>query len=184
MTTMTAPASLSTRFLKALDYVLPNEGPYSNDPDDPGGPTCHGIILTEYEDFLGKMLTPDDVKNMSLDTARAIYLKKFWNPIHGDAYLSDAKATAIFDTAVNKGLGGCKSILNDVFKNSFQGEAWVYGSDLIARVNLDSDGTFLGAMTAEVENHIEAKIAHNPKLAKFRNGWRNRAQRLLTLAAQ
>ncbi len=174
--------SMSERFEKALAYVLENEGPYSNDPNDPGGATCHGIILTEYQDFLGKTLTPDDVKNMSLDTAKAIYLKKFWNPIQGDSYDSDAKATAIFDTAVNKGLSGCRTILEDVFAEQFPGEIWEYPPELISAVNGDAPTDLFNFMKASIYRHIEERIEKNPKLEKFRKGWQNRADKLLTLA--
>ena len=130
-----------------------------------------------------KTLTPEDVKNMPLDTAKAIYLKKFWNPIHGDAYNSDAKATAIFDTAVNKGLGGCKNILDKVFGKTFAGELWVYGQDLIDAVNAMEESDFLNTLCGETKAYIDARIAKYPAMAWAKKGWDNRAEKLLTLGS-
>lgn len=176
--------STMDRFEKALAYVLENEGPYSNDPRDPGGATQFGIILTEYQDFLGKTLTPDDVKNMSLDTAKAIYQKKFWGPLHAQGYAFDSTATAIFDTAVNKGLGGCKVILEDTFQKKFDGEAWEYLDDLLSAIDSFGPKAFLEAFEPAVERYIDARIAKYSNMAWARKGWTNRAKRLLTLVAE
>lgn len=171
------------RFEKALAYVLGNEGPYSNDPRDPGGATKYGIILTEYQSYLGKTLTPEDVKNMGLDTAKAIYLKKFWHPIKGDEYASDAAATAIFDTAVNKGLGGCKIILEDALGQHFGGEAWEYQEDLVSAVNSKTAPDFLKAISDATVRYIEKRVQRFPAMAWAERGWINRAHRIVTLGA-
>ncbi len=181
-TTMSpAGLAMSPRFTNALNYVLVNEGPYSNDPRDPGGATKYGIVLTEYESYLKKTLTPNDVENMDLPTAQAIYLRSFWHPIQGDAYASDAVATAIFDTAVNKGLGGCKIILEDALKGNFGGEAWQYQEDLLAAVNALSPQGFITVFEPAVERYINARVERFPNMTWAQQGWLNRAQKLFTL---
>lgn len=169
---------MTDRFKKALDYVLANEGPYSNDPRDPGGATKFGIILTEYQEHLGRPLTPEDVKHMELSTAQEIYLKKFWAPIQGDAYAHDSIATAIFDTAVNKGLGGCMVVLTDALHDHF---ATRYGADVQAAIAKFNAGTFLAHFEPAVERYIEARIQRYPNMIWAKHGWMNRAKRLLNL---
>lgn len=172
------------RFSKALAYVLENEGPYSNDPRDPGGATQFGIILTEYQDFLGKQLTPDDVKNMDLDTAKQIYMKNFWKPIQGDAYVCEEITTAIFDTAVNKGLGGCMVVLTDALHDQFDVR---YGTPMIQAVNAacaEGPGPFMKLFESALEGYIDARIERYPNMEWARKGWNNRAQRLLTLVSE
>lgn len=169
-----------TRFDKAFQYLLPNEGGLTDNPHDPGGITNYGIILAD----LPKGSTADDIRNLTVIRAEEIYRAKYWNHVRGDDYDSDAKGIAILDTAVNKGLGGCKGIINGIFNTTFHGEAWVYGDDLIAQVNGWSDGAFLQALCAGIKKHIDARIAANPDLETFRKGWTNRAERLLTLAKQ
>lgn len=168
------------RFDKAFQYLLPNEGGLTDNPKDPGGITKYGIILAD----LPKGSTKDDIRNLTVIRAEEIYRAKYWAPIHGDAYDSDAKATAIFDTAVSKGIGGCKSIINRVFNTHFQGEAWEYKDDLMNQIKGWSDKAFLQAMCEGVKHHIDVRIAANSDLETFRAGWTNRANRLLTLVAQ
>lgn len=170
-----------TRFDRALAYVLENEGPYSNDPRDPGGATKFGIILTEYQAFLGRNLKPDDVKNMDLETAKAIYRKNFWLPIQGESYVSDAVATAIFDTAVNKGLGGGMVILTDALHEHFLTR---YGTNVVQSVNAGCAGGeagFLQTFRDATIRYINMRIQKFPNMEWARKGWTNRANRLLTL---
>lgn len=57
-------------FNKAFKITVGLEGRYSNDPDDPGGETKFGI---------SKRYNPNiDIKNLTLDQAKLIYLNKYW----------------------------------------------------------------------------------------------------------
>ncbi len=180
------PGGLS-RFDKAIRYVMENEdgvpwdrdhGCFTNDPRDPGGATCWGIIKTEYEDYLKRPLTIEEVKSMPRDVAISIYKKSFWEPINGSSYSSDAAAIAIMDVAVNKGLGGCMVILRDALSNDFPVR---YSNAVIEAVNAQSSPIFLALMRASTDRYIEARIAKYPNMAWARAGWRNRSARMLSL---
>lgn len=182
------PIDLSN-FISAVKYVMENEdgvnwdhddGEFTNDPRDPGGATMWGIVLTEYQQYLGRQLTPADVAGMSRDTALAIYKAYFWNEIGGDSIMSFANATAIMDTAVNKGLGGCRVILRDALNMNF-GTDIPYGSDILAAVNALPAKSFIAFFEPAVERYIAARIAKYPNMEWARNGWMNRAKRLLSL---
>lgn len=177
-----------TRFDKAIRYVMENEdgvswdhdnGEFTNDPRDPGGATMWGIIKTEYEGFLGRTLRVEEVSAMARETAVAIYRKNFWLPIHGDDYTSSAAATAIMDTAVNKGLGGCMVILQDALGQTFPTR---YGPEVISAVDA-VESRFLEAMVDATLRYIDVRIAKYPNMQWARHGWENRARRLLTLAS-
>lgn len=186
ITTPQDPGLADVSFLHACHYCMENEdgvdwdhdkGEYTNDPRDPGGRTIWGIIQTEYEGFLGRKLSEDEIKAMPRDTALAIYKKNFWVPIQGAAF-SPVKAAAIFDTAVNKGLGGCMVVLSDVFSRKFPTR---YGPEVVAAVNGLSDTTFLTLFVPAVERYINDRIASYPNMEWARKGWTNRAVRLNTL---
>lgn len=168
------------RFARAVEYVLKNEGPYSNDPRDPGGATQWGIILTEYEAHLGKKLTPEDVRDMPKSTALAIYKKKFWSMIRGDEYDSDAVAIAIFDTAVNKGLGGCMVCLRDALDQEIETK-YPYSDALVSAVNSWEPHRFMSAFVPAVIRYIDARIAKYKNMEWARKGWTNRANRMMEL---
>lgn len=182
-----APVPPLSAFDRAVRYVLQNEdgvrwdhddGEFTNNPKDPGGATMWGIIKTEYEEFLGRKLTTDQVKMMPRETALQIYRRNFWGVIHGDAYNDCAKAAAIFDTAVNKGLGGCMVVLTDCLHNHFTVR---YGNDLIGAVNAMPVQDFLAAMDRATLNYIDRRIDEFPNMEWARKGWENRANRLPTL---
>ena len=85
---------MSANFDRAFAVVVGVEGGYTFDPQDPGGETNFGISKREYPDV--------DIKNLTLDQAKAIYLRDFWNP-HDLDTLEYGKALLVFDCAVNGG---------------------------------------------------------------------------------
>ena len=81
-------------FDTAFNRLISSEGGYANNPADPGGETKFGISKRAYPDV--------DIANLTLDGAKAIYLRDFWNPL-GDAH--PAIKFQCFDFAVNSGIG-------------------------------------------------------------------------------
>jgi lysozyme family protein len=82
-------------FDTAFDRVLGSEGGYSNDPADPGGETQWGISKRSYPNV--------DIKNLSLNGAKAIYLRDFWMPLTLDK-MPESVLFQAFDFAVNSGI--------------------------------------------------------------------------------
>lgn len=76
----------------AFDRLMGVEGGYVNNPADPGGETQWGISKRSYPNV--------DIKNLTRDQAKAIYLKDFWLII--DA--APAIKFQVFDFAVNSGV--------------------------------------------------------------------------------
>lgn len=81
-------------FDTSFDRLIDHEKGYVNDPDDPGGETKFGISKRSYP-----ML---NIKELTLDMAKAIYFKDFWSPL-GDEAHSSIKFEA-FDFAVNSSI--------------------------------------------------------------------------------
>src|SRR5574340_1348204 len=81
-------------FDTAFSRLIDSEGGYVNDPKDPGGETKFGISKRSYPEV--------DIANLTLDGAKAIYLRDFWSPL-GDAH--QAIKFQVFDFAVNSGIG-------------------------------------------------------------------------------
>jgi lysozyme family protein len=81
-------------FDDAFAAVIGVEGVYSNDPNDPGGETKYGISKRAYPNT--------DIKNLTLDQAKAIYRSDYWNPLQLDAKPWPT-ALLLFDCAVNQG---------------------------------------------------------------------------------
>ncbi|HET8744319.1 MAG TPA: glycosyl hydrolase 108 family protein [Ramlibacter sp.] len=85
-------------FDRAFDVVIGHEGSYSRHPDDPGGETMWGITrrVAMQEGYQG------DMRYLSRDTAKAIYLRRYWQALQADS-LPDALRLPLFDAAVNSG---------------------------------------------------------------------------------
>ncbi len=79
----------------AFDRLMGHEGGYVNNSADPGGETKWGISKRSYPHL--------DIKNLSREDAKKIYLKDFWNRIHGEE-IYDGIAFQTFDLAVNSGI--------------------------------------------------------------------------------
>lgn len=96
----------TSRFQHCFSLVVSHEGAYSDDPRDRGNWT-HGKVgegeLKGTKFGISAWAYPAlDIKNLTLDDARAIYHRDYWGRILGD-HLPYALALATFDAAVNCG---------------------------------------------------------------------------------
>lgn len=73
-----------------------HEGEYTSGIGDPGGETKWGISKRSYPHL--------DIKNLTREHAKQIYLHDFWERAKSDDY-DAAIAFQVFDAAVNSGLG-------------------------------------------------------------------------------
>ncbi len=90
-------------FDRAFAFVVGEEGGYVNNPADPGGETKFGISKKAYPDV--------DIANLTLEAAKAIYLRDYWNVMALDG-LPYGAALCQFDCAVNQGVAMAKGLLH------------------------------------------------------------------------
>lgn len=96
---------VASNFDVCIDIALQWEGGYTNDPADPGGPTCLGIIQTEYNNWRRSKGQPlQSVRWITQDEARSIYKNKYWDVMNCDA-LPAGLDLAVVDAAINNGTG-------------------------------------------------------------------------------
>jgi lysozyme family protein len=104
-------------FLIAHNRTFRFEGGYQCDPDDNGNwtgtkkgigrliGTKFGITAWQLKANLNREPSVDDMKNLMPEQARLIYLRDYWTPIRGNDILNQDEANAIYDAAVNMGVG-------------------------------------------------------------------------------
>jgi lysozyme family protein len=92
------------------------EGGYQCYPDDNGNwtggkkglgfliGTNRGITAPELMQFIGRLPSVNDMKNLTHADALLIYKKKFWDKIKGDEINSQELANQIYDMSVNAGV--------------------------------------------------------------------------------
>lgn len=102
---------MNQAFENAFAKTLKNEGGYSNDPLDNGNwtggrrntgelrGTKYGISAASYPN--------EDIENLTLERAKELYKKDFWDSINLDiiSETSEEIAIELFDTGVNMGTG-------------------------------------------------------------------------------
>lgn len=97
-------------FEEALAQLLEHEGGYSNDKNDPGGPTKYGITIIDYRLYIKAKGTAEDVKKLTVEQARDIYRRKYWDALSCHA-LPPGLDYAVFDYGVNSGIGRSGRVL-------------------------------------------------------------------------
>ena len=94
----------------SLARLLAHEGGYTNHQDDPGGPTNFGITIADYRRYAKANATAADVRAMSVDEAKAIYRKRYWDAQRCND-LPAGVDYAVFDYGVNSGIGRSGKVL-------------------------------------------------------------------------
>ena len=83
-----------TFFDEVFYRVIGHEAGYVNNPKDPGGETKWGISKRSYPKL--------NIKTLTIEQAKEIYLNDFWNVIDGDS-LQRPIAFQLMDFAINSG---------------------------------------------------------------------------------
>jgi len=127
-----------SNFDRMFDIVVGHEGGFTSNPADPGNWTggavgsgvCRGtrfgISAAAYPDL--------DVANLTIDTAKELYQRDYWQRFAGD-HLPPALALMAFDASVNNGTGRAIRWLQqlvNVSQDGIVGEATLHAIDQAA----------------------------------------------------
>lgn len=165
-----------TAFDQAFRIVVGEEGGYTANPADPGnwtGGACgrgacngtrYGVSAAAYPGLA--------IATLTLDAARAIYRRDYWDPVGGDS-LPPALALLVFDAAVNNGVSRAVRWL--------QGAAGVAPDGAIGPRTLAAVTASAGqgaALLAEFQAQRLLFMAGLPTWRTFGLGWARRLCRL------
>ncbi len=162
-----------------IDIILKNEGGFTNNPNDHGGATNFGITAADLGSWMGRggPATPDEVRAMSVDTARAIYTRKYISDSGFSRIENDALRLIVVDSGVLFGVTRATKWLQEVlgvatdgrFGDQTTAALSAYGApDKLARRVL---GQRFAAIAGIVKNDTSQ--------VTFLAGWVNRAVSLL-----
>ena len=168
-------------FANALAHVLEMEGGFTNDPDDPGGPTNKGIILEVFARNTGRMVNAGnraqlirELRQIDDGLVREIYQRRYWRPSRAGE-MAPAIALMHFDASVNHGLTGAARLLQQALHKQTP--------------SLDVDGEIGPLTMAAVRRADREKLLDDYASArrvkyrslhhfwKFGRGWLNRVAR-------
>lgn len=167
-------------FDDAFKRVIGHEGNYQCDREDRGNWTS-GIVgkgqLKGTKYGISAMSYPSlDIKNLTLDQAKEIYHREFWQRVQGDD-LHPAIAYQLFDSSVNHGIGNAIRFLQRAVGVIDDGQI---GAITLAAINQLSIDDVLKLFNAE-------RIEFFTKISTFeRNGrgWMRRVAQNLRYASK
>lgn len=159
-----------SNFTKAVEVVLANEGGYVDNAYDPGGETKYGISK--------RMYPREDIKNLTIARAKAIYLRDFWSPQPFDQIKVEATSTKLFDTTVNVGTKRATRFMQQALNQMGLSliEDGVFGSKTAAAINAVENSVLLNVYRDIQAGYYRGLVAADPKKAVFLRGWLRRAQ--------
>jgi lysozyme family protein len=147
-------------FVKAIDYVLANEGGLVENPLDPGGTTNYGIAQRWYPQV--------DVRSLTLQQAQEIYRQDFWR---FDGFTYQSVATKALDMVVNLGLVTGVKLIQEAAGVDPDG---VIGPGTLGVVNHWCPRRMMREMGVRAAARHCDLIVANPKLKYAELGWLRR----------
>lgn len=156
--------------------ILAREGGYVDDPADRGGATNFGITQAVYEDWKGRSVTKEEIRNMPRSDARQIYEAQYVQP-----WMFAIDWTRIFehllDMGVNHGIGGASRILQRALKVKADGQV----GPMTKAAFMDADKSYLpNRLIAERAIYYAQIVESNPTQSRFIEGWIRRCMSFLT----
>jgi len=100
-------------YKEAMSKVFLDEGGYTNDAADPGGPTNWGITIHDARMYWKSQATAQDVKEMPQNIAEDIYDKHYAKPLRY-ADLPPGVDYAVLDYGINSGISRSAKVLQGV----------------------------------------------------------------------
>jgi hypothetical protein len=156
----------STNFSQCMDVIFREEGGYTDDPQDPGGPTNFGITIADLKEWRGHDVTPDDVRTMTKVEAQEIYRSKYWNPMQcGD--LPNGIDLELFDFGVNAGIRTAVKMLQLVIGVTADGSV---GPVTLSAAKAGNPRTLIESFSQHRLDYYRAL----PGWPHFGAGWTNR----------
>ena len=161
------------RFNKFLDYIFKVEGGFADDENDRGGATNFGITEEEAREFG----YAGDMRNLTKDFAKNIYLKKYYLGNKLDKVINNKVALSIFDWAVNSGRRGIKKA--QIVANKFGANLvidGIIGNKTLEAINNINPEAFLKEYHEMQRTFYKNLATKDSTQEDFLKGWLNRVE--------
>lgn len=165
---------MQENYQRALELVLKSEGGFTNDKRDPGnqlpdgraGSTNLGVTQANWETFVGRKVTHEEMKALTPAAVSEFYKENYWDKVSGDSLPSGVDYAA-FDFAVNGGPRQCRVLLQRALGVSVDG---VFGPSTMAAIAAADSKTLLDSFS----KYKEAFYRGLKTFPVFGKGWMNR----------
>ena len=163
-------------FQAALQAVLKHEGGYVHHKLDPGGMTNLGVTKRVWEEWVGHDVDEKQMRALTPALVAPLYKKKYWDRVRGDD-LPTGLDMAVFDFAVNSGVGRAAKLLQDVLGVTQDG---VIGPQTLAKAIVKDSSQLIADCNAKRLAFLQA-LQH---WDTFGRGWGRRVAEVTKQATQ
>ena len=166
-----------------LPLLLENEGSQVVENDQGRGVSKYGWTYMTLKQLMPGV-TPDDIRNMTPETAGQLYKKYFWDQNRFGSIASQAVANKVCDLSVDLGPGAAIRLLQAAVGLPVSMQTGYFGAITCVRVNAQADGDVLlgsfvyenGVVTGTGYRGIVAQwyvddVKKNPAKAPELPGW-------------
>jgi lysozyme family protein len=149
---------MNSNFDRSFELVIGHEGGYIHLDSDPGGETRWGISKKSYPN--------EDIGGMTLDRAKEIYKRDFWDKLHCSD-MQQSIAFSLFDAGVNCGIGKAAEWLQYILVVKVDGSIGPMTLQALAQRSAPLVSAKLNAMRLQYHTTL-------PGWGVFSKGWSRR----------
>lgn len=164
---------------KALDYLLAEEGGWSNHKADKGGATMYGVTQAVYDQYRRGLKVPiQTVGKITKEEARSLYDILYWRAARCDR-LPWPISYLVFDAAVNSGVSRGVRWMQAGLGLKSDGKV---GPNTVAKAQQavqTGDGQALLAIVDQRVQFLASLVKRSPSQSVFLLGWWRRTLRVL-----
>ncbi len=165
-------------FSLSIPKLIAFEGSiFTNDPADHGGATKFGLTLSFLQGDVDKGYSEDELRDMTLTEAEAIYKKYWWDKYEIGSINNQLLADKVFESVTNLGPNHAIRLVQKAINDTgtpihIDG---VLGPQTINAMNTTKAPAILAALKVNLVSYYQGIVAHDPSQSKFLDGWLNRA---------
>ena len=167
---------MKKNFDKCFEMLLAHEGGFVNHPDDPGGATNLGVTKRTLQNYLGRHVSMDEMRNLTPEDVKPIYRLNYADAVCFDD-LPAGLDWAMLDWAVNSGSGRAAKALQKIVGAKQDGA--IGPKTLQAVANYETEET-IGKLHDSRQKFYEG-LSH---FKTFGRGWTRRNKETLKAAIE
>jgi lysozyme family protein len=160
---------------RVIARVLGQEGGLSDHPSDHGGLTHYGLTRTFLQDITGRIWTDDDIRGLTLEQARGLYLRWLAQRRLDQLPEDEPFAYAVVDYAVHSGartaIRAVQRAIGGVTVDGIAGPETQGAWHLLDAAGLRR---VAGEVVASRIEHIATILGASPSQVVFARGWLRR----------
>ena len=169
---------MQSNWNESFELVMKSEGGFTDNDKDPGnwladgrkGCTNLGVTQREWEDYIGKQVTHEDMKALTHEIVKPWYKKEYWDAVKGDA-LSSGVDYIMFDFCVNGGANRSIKLAQSAVGVAVDGHL---GSITLSSINAMNPVVFIEKFSDAKEQFYKGLIT----FPTFGKGWLARVDRV------